>query len=131
MAANVCWAFNSLAEAAYESAAEAAGDDDETPPTYCLSAYFDPIVQKLLETTDRHDASTANLRSAAYEALMEMIKNSPKDCYTTVQKTIVIIMERLQQVLQMECRIQNQNDRAQYNDLQSLLCATLQVRFLT
>ena len=53
---------------------------------------------------------------------MEMIK----DCYNTVQKTTVIILERLQQVLQMETHIQNQSDRVQFNDLQSLVCATLQ-----
>ena len=123
VAANVCWAFTSLAEAAYEAAEE---NCEETPQTYCLSAYFEVIVQKLLETTDRADAATANLRSAAYEALMEMIKNSPKDCYVTVQKTIMVVLERLQQVLQMESRIQSQTERAQYNDLQSLLCATLQ-----
>ena len=61
-------------------------EEEETPPTYCLSPYFSPIVEKLLWTTDRQDAATANLRSAAYEALMEMVKNSPKDCYETVQK---------------------------------------------
>lgn len=44
----------------------------------------------------------------------------------TVQKTTMVILERLQQVLQMETHIQSHNDRAQYNDLQSLLCATLQ-----
>ena len=48
VASNVCWAFSSLAEAAYEAAE---GDSEDTPPTYCLSAFFDPIVQKLLETT--------------------------------------------------------------------------------
>lgn len=127
VASNVCWAFTSLAEAAYEAVDN---DEEDTPQTYSLSAYFDPIVQKLLETTDRPDASQSNLRSAAYEALMEMIKNSPKDCYVTVQKTIMIIMDRLQQVLQMESRIQSQSDRVQYNDLQSLLCATLQVSSL-
>jgi len=52
----------------------------------------------LLETTDRQDAAQANLRAAAYEALMEMVKNSPKDCYITVQKTTMVILERLQQV---------------------------------
>ena len=46
----------------------------------------------------------------------------------TVQKTVMIILERLQSVLQMESRIQSQSDRTQFNDLQSLLCATLQVR---
>ena len=132
MAANVCWAFTSLAEAAYDAAVAAmessgtSNDDDDTPQTYCLSAFFDTIVQKLLETTSRPDAATANLRSAAYEALMEMIKNSPKDCYVTVQKTIMVVLERLQQVLAMDGNIQSQNERAQYNDLQSLLCATLQ-----
>ena len=131
VAANVCWAFTSMAEAAYDSAVAeiqanpTSNDDDENPPTYCLSAYFEAIVQKLLETTDRQDAAVANLRSAAYEALMEMIKNSPKDCYPTVQKTIMVILERLNQVLHMEGNIQS-NERAQYNDLQSLLCATLQ-----
>ncbi len=50
----------------------------------------------------RTDGSQHNLRSAAYEALMEMVKNSPKDCYVTVQKTTMVILERLQKVLQME-----------------------------
>lgn len=124
VATNVCWAFTSLAEAAYEAAESA--DEQSEPETYCLSEYFEPIVQKLLETTDRPDGAQANLRSAAYEALMEMVKNSPKDCYITVQKTTMVILERLQQVLQMESHIQSNSDRAQYNDLQSLLCATLQ-----
>uniref|UniRef100_A0A671R5K7 Importin subunit beta-1-like n=1 Tax=Sinocyclocheilus anshuiensis TaxID=1608454 RepID=A0A671R5K7_9TELE len=114
VASNVCWAFSSLAEAAYE--ATDAADDEEEPSTYCLSSSFELIVQKLLETTD----------SAAYEALMEIVKNSAKDCYPAVQKTTLVIMERLQQVLQMESHIQSTSDRIQFNDLQSLLCATLQ-----
>ncbi|XP_037976961.1 importin subunit beta-1 isoform X1 [Plutella xylostella] len=123
VAANVCWAFTGLAEAAYEAA-----DSGESgqPATYCMSNYFDFIIQRLLETTDRQDAAQHNLRSAAYEALMEMVKNSPADCYVTVQKTTMVILERLQQVLQMENHISNQADRSQFNDLQSLLCATLQ-----
>jgi len=40
-----------LAEAAFEAAD--VGDDEKEPNTYCLSAYYEPIVQKLLETTDR------------------------------------------------------------------------------
>uniref|UniRef100_A0A8C1I1V8 Importin N-terminal domain-containing protein n=1 Tax=Cyprinus carpio carpio TaxID=630221 RepID=A0A8C1I1V8_CYPCA len=100
VASNVCWAFSSLAEAAYE--ATDAADDEEEPSTYCLSSSFELIVQKLLETTDRPDGHQNNLRSAAYEALMEIVKNSAKDCYPAVQKTTLVIMERLQQVLQME-----------------------------
>uniref|UniRef100_A0A665X565 Importin subunit beta-1/Transportin-1-like TPR repeats domain-containing protein n=1 Tax=Echeneis naucrates TaxID=173247 RepID=A0A665X565_ECHNA len=126
VASNVCWAFSSLAEAAYE--ATDAAEDQEEPSTYCLSSSFEIIVQKLLETTDRPDGHQNNLRSAAYEALMEIVKNSAKDCYPAVQKTTLVIMERLQQVLQMESHIQSTSDRIQFNDLQSLLCATLQVR---
>ena len=33
---------------------------------------------------------------------MELVKNSPKDCYVTVQKTTLVILERLQRVLEME-----------------------------
>ncbi|KAJ8019665.1 Importin subunit beta-1 [Holothuria leucospilota] len=123
VAANVCWAFSSLAENAYEVAVT---EEEDDPPTYCLSADFDNIVGKLLETTDREDAHQANLRSAAYEALMEMIKNSANDCYETVKKTTIVILQRINQILQMESRVQTPMDRLQYNDLQSLLCATLQ-----
>lgn len=124
VAANVCWAFTGLAEAAYESAE--CFNEDATPETYVLSQYFEFIIQRLLETTDRQDGSQANLRSAAYEALMELIKNSPNDCYVTVQKTTMVILERLNHVLQMENHIANHNERHHFNDLQSLLCATLQ-----
>ncbi len=88
VAINVCWvclsnhalfyittpfpqAFSSLAEAA----AEAVNDDE--PETFCLSSSFEAIVNKLIEVTDRSDA-TGNLRSSAYEALMDMIKFSAK-----------------------------------------------------
>lgn len=54
----------------------------------------------------RPDGHQNNLRSSAYESLMEIVKNSAKDCYPAVQKTTLVIMERLQQVLQMEVRLQ-------------------------
>lgn len=125
VAANACWALSSLAEAAYENACEGRADDSREPDTYFLSPYFRPLVQKLLATTDRVDAGQANLRPAAYEALMEMIKNSPRDCYGAVQETTMIIMERLRSVLLMESHAHG-GDRTQYNELQSSLCATLQ-----
>lgn len=123
VAANVCWAFTGLSEAAYDAAESF---NENTPETYCLTPYFEYIITQLLETTDRADGAQANLRAAAYEALMDMIKNSPKDCYVTVQKTTMVILDRLNQVLQLETQVANHNDRSQFNDLQSLLCATLQ-----
>ncbi|XP_019637100.1 PREDICTED: importin subunit beta-1-like isoform X3 [Branchiostoma belcheri] len=122
VSANVCWAFSSLAEAAYD----ATESQEDEPNTYCLSSTFEVIVHKLLETTDRQDAGNSNLRSAAYEALMELVKNSARDCYVTVQKTSLVVMDRLERVLQLEAAVQTSSDRAQINDLQSLLCASLQ-----
>lgn len=60
------------------------------------------LVQDVDMFVFRPDGHQNNLRSAAYEALMEIVKNSAKDCYPAVQKTTLVIMERLQQVLQME-----------------------------
>lgn len=110
-----------------ECARPAEGDDESyVPETYILSKFFEPIVEKLLATTERADGNQSNLRSAAYEALMEMIKNSPKDCYTTVQKTTIVILGRLESVIQLENTVQSSSDRRQVYDLQSLICATLQ-----
>lgn len=58
VAANVCWAMTGLAEASYE---QAVGKEEQAQPeTYCLSEYFEFIVQKLLETTDRPDGAQVN-----------------------------------------------------------------------
>jgi importin subunit beta-1 len=123
VASNVCWAFTGLSQAAYDTALI----DDEDPETYCLSKYFDFIVDNLLETTDRADGAQSNLRSAAYEALMEMIKNSPTDCYNVVQKTTIIILNRLNQILSYDASASHsQLDRQKIQDIESSLCATLQ-----
>lgn len=95
----------------------------------------------------RTDGNQSNLRNAAYEALMEMIRHSPKvriisivfigiirlflkDCYLTVQKTTVTVLDRLNRVISVESHTANPNDRVQLSDLQSLLCATLQASFV-
>ena len=56
----------------------------------------------------RTDGHQNNLRNAAYEAIMELVKNSPKDCYDTVLKTTRVIMERIHALLQMEVFFNNQ-----------------------
>ena len=69
----------------------------------------------------RTDAGLGNLRSSAYEALMDLIKYSAKvglpiqcppspphpltpsqDCYPVIQNTTLAIMERLQHVLSLD-----------------------------
>ena len=68
----------------------------------CFICLSESTLSYLLSFLFRNDGNQNNLRSAAYEALMELVKNSPKDCYVTVQKTTMVILERLQRVLQME-----------------------------
>lgn len=75
---------------------------------------------------------------------MELIKNSPKDCYPVVQNTTVLMLKKLEQLLSMEATTTSNSDKVfsldnacglpffygrfqnQLMDLQSLLCATLQ-----
>lgn len=57
---------------------------------------------------------------------MELIKNSPKDCYPVVQKTTLIVLKKLESLLNIEDTLVTASDRAQLRDLQSQLCATLQ-----
>lgn len=125
VATNVCWALSSLADAAADQAhAQTNGvhvdDADDTLHTFALSPYFRAIVAGLLDTTERPDANTHNLKSAAYEALMELIKNAPKDCYEVIQRCAQVVLERLQKVTVHGTTSDNV-------DVQSLLCACLQV----
>ena len=53
VASNVCWAFTSLAEAAYENAEVPDWQDSSVPQTYKLSPFFEPIVERLLQTSER------------------------------------------------------------------------------
>ncbi|XP_017494617.1 PREDICTED: importin subunit beta-1-like, partial [Rhagoletis zephyria] len=120
VAVNACWALNSLSEAANDVACNFEGII-ENPKTNLLSEYFEVIVTHLIACTDRPDSVMNNLRSSAYEALMEMIKNSPQDNYPIVRQTTMIILERLNRLL-------SENHAGDQNimDLQSLLCSALQ-----
>lgn len=126
VAVNVCWALVSLVKACYESAVSIGTDGTGQPETFALSSVFDPMVNELIKITDRSDGNQSNLRITAYEALMELIKHSPKDCYSAVRNTTVIILKKLESLLQMEVQATSEADKAQVRDLQAMLCATLQ-----
>ncbi|EJW85440.1 hypothetical protein WUBG_03649 [Wuchereria bancrofti] len=126
VAANVCWAISSLAKAAFDMACRQGTDNSGQPETYILTSCFEGMVNELIKATDRPDAHVSNLRIAAYETLMELIKNSPKDCYPVVQNTTVIVLRKLEQLLNIENSLESLSDKSQLRDLESLLCATLQ-----
>ena len=93
----------------------------------------------------RSDAAQSNLRTSSYEALMDLIKYSGKDCYVVVQKTAIHILEKLQKIIQLdnvswfvssmyslslfffEKGTLQGPDKQHLADFESLLCATLQV----
>lgn len=77
-------------------------------------------------TSTRPDANQRNLRNAAYSALMSLMRSATKDCYGEVQRVTLVVLERLESIMQLEHQITSHQDRAQFNDLQSLLCGTLQ-----
>uniref|UniRef100_A0A0N5AV98 Importin N-terminal domain-containing protein n=1 Tax=Syphacia muris TaxID=451379 RepID=A0A0N5AV98_9BILA len=126
VAANVCWAISSLAKASYDVACRQGTDESGEPESYILSPCFEGMINELIKATDRTDANVSNLRIAAFETLMELIKNSPKDCYEVVQKTTLIVLKKLEQLLNMETSLEASSHKSQLRDLESLLCATLQ-----
>ncbi|VDK31447.1 unnamed protein product [Anisakis simplex] len=103
-----------------------------------MSSCFEAMISELIKATDRADAHISNLRIAAFETLMELIKNSPKDCYPVVQSTTIVMLKKLEQLLNIENSLETTSDKAllffyccvtsisQLRDLESLLCATLQ-----
>ena len=76
-----------------------------------------------------HHCFNTTLLSAAYEAIMELLKSSPRDCYAIVQETTVTIIARLEELLHHK-QANNEKTGGNFNDLQSLLCATLQVTLI-
>lgn len=96
-------------------------DSEEDPSSFCLSSSFGPIVSKVLETADRSDSGNNNLRSSAYEALMDLIKYSAKvsttraqlpvnecslfqDCYSVVVDTMAVLLGKFDQLLAISVR---------------------------
>jgi importin subunit beta-1 len=130
VASNVCWAINSLVSAAGESA-RATLPPDTYPTSFLLSDYLPSIFQNLLNTTERQESAKDqehNLRSAAYEALMAVIKAAPIDCYTLVYPTTFqIVLQRIH-ILNENIQRPEMNApeiRAQLHDFLSLLWTTL------
>ncbi|CDW54220.1 importin subunit beta 1 [Trichuris trichiura] len=125
VAANICWSISNLATSIHQDMLNFTALT-QAAETSVLSGAFENLVGELFKVTDRHDAHQSNLRIAAYEALMELIKMSPVDCYKTVQSIVVGVMTRLDHLLGMGADVSNLGGVGHYDDLQALLCATLQ-----
>jgi importin subunit beta-1 len=116
VAANVCKALHSLASHC---------ENTRNEPTNVLSPHFVDLAKALLECTDRGDADENNLRTSAYEALNMTLTNAAMDTLPHIEQLLPVIASRLQASFSMQ--IVSNDDKEALNDLQGLLCGSLQV----
>ncbi|CAN4102345.1 unnamed protein product [Withania somnifera] len=90
-----------------------------------LTPFFQEIVQSLLTVTHREDAGESRLRTAAYEALNEVVRCSTAESAPVVLQLVPLIMMELHQTL--EGQKLSSDEREKQSELQGLLCGCLQV----
>ncbi|CAI5439151.1 unnamed protein product [Caenorhabditis angaria] len=96
VASNVCWTIVSLVKACYELAVSNGTDASGQPDTFALSDVYEDWIQDILELSKRSDSNQSNLQITAYEALVELIEHSPKDCHSFVQEMALDLLQILQ-----------------------------------
>lgn len=116
VAGNVCWAIRNLAESL---------EVEDGAPSSPLSPYFLGIVRSLLVTTERSDSAENNLRSSSYEALNTVLGQSANDSLPSLREIVPFLCDKLGKTFAMQ--IVSADDREEQNELQGLLCGTLQV----
>jgi importin subunit beta-1 len=116
VAANVCTALHSLAIHC---------ENTRNEPSNVLSMHFVDLARALLQCTERSDANENNLRTSAYEALNTTLTNAALDTLPHIEQLLPVIASRLQGSFSIQ--IVSNDDRESLNDLQGLLCGSLQV----
>ncbi|KAK7399076.1 hypothetical protein VNO78_10251 [Psophocarpus tetragonolobus] len=99
----------------------AQGYEDTGSASSPLTPFFQEIVHALLTVTHREDAGESRLRTAAYEALNEVVRCSNDETAPMVVQLVPLIMMELHQTLEKVSSDERQNE------LQGLLCGCLQV----
>ncbi|ONI25671.1 hypothetical protein PRUPE_2G313900 [Prunus persica] len=94
-------------------------------PSSPLAPFFQEIVQALLTVTHRADAGESRLRTAAYEALNEVVRCSSEETAPMVLQLVPVIMIELHKTLEGQKVASDEIERQ--SELQGLLCGCLQV----
>jgi len=122
VANQACFALHNLAAAfAGDPATEESG-------TNALSPYMPTLLQTLMQVCDRDDASEANLRIAAIEAISVLIQNSAADVRPLLIQLLPAITDRLAKSFSIQTL--TNEDKEQKEGLQGLLCGLIQVMCL-
>ena len=90
-----------------------------------LAPFFQEIVQSLITVTHREDAGESRLRTAAYEALNEVVRCSTEETASMVLQLVPLIMIELHKTLEGQGLASDERERQ--SELQGLLCGCLQV----
>ncbi|OWA52470.1 Importin subunit beta [Hypsibius exemplaris] len=112
VAANVCSALGTLVQAAFD---ETQRSIKATPETFAFSPIFADIMEQLFNTTIRGDSAQSNLRTAAFTAIGDFVSCAPNDCYASVQKYTVQLLEQIRGTLAKEQSL-SAHERQQYGD---------------
>ena len=112
---------------AIHNLAAAFADDNaaETSGTNALSPYMSDLLQTLLQVVDREDASEANLRISAFEAISVLIQHSAPDVKPILMQLLPAIIDRLSKSFDMA--VVTNDDKEQKEGVQGLLCGLIQV----
>lgn len=103
----------------------AQGYEDSGSMSSPLTPFFQEIVESLLAVTRREDAADSRLRTAAYEALNEVVRSSTDDTAPMVIQLVPVIMMELHKTLDEQKM--SSYEREKQAELQGLLCGCLQV----
>jgi len=139
--ANCCWALMNLADQYVYFEEE--GEATQAGP---LSPYYEGVVQALMRVTDRYvlensryqnahskvlnsTGNEANFRTAAYEAITSYLTHATPDAIGVVQSTAVTVLQRMEHLLSIQNQILGVDDRNNWNELQSNLCAVVIVSY--
>ncbi|KAG7612857.1 Importin-beta N-terminal domain [Arabidopsis suecica] len=98
---------------------------EDIGPSSPLTPFFQEIIKSLLAVAHREDATESRLRTAAYEALNEVVRCSTDETSAMVLQLVPVIMMELHNTLEGEKL--SLDEREKQNELQGLLCGCLQV----
>ena len=118
VASNCAWAFVNLCIGIQ------AGDSE----TYQLSPFFEGCVMSLMSAAEKN-AAESNVRSVIYEGVSSLVSTCAKDCFPTVEKLTLAVVERLEHTSRMQDQIVGADEKRVMLEIQANLCSVLTVYF--
>lgn len=119
VSSQACFALHNLA---------AAFDDDESAKangTNALTPYMKVLLERLMQVSQRTDATEHNLRPAAFEAITVLIQNSAPDCNPLLLQLLPVVLGQLKG-LSGKSFLTNE-EKEMIEGTQGLLCGVIQV----